>query len=268
MTPYERYCFIMLEKGLEPTMDEAELHKAWGIKIEDKEEHIPFVARNSSTARNVHATLNNHISNTDKKVKKNDQSVLLGVLENRLKDKKKSPKPKAVKPPKIKVVKPPKIPKPPKEPKPPKVNLKAMSPEERRIHTNTLYRLRMEKKRKEQGKAGRFLMSSLSAQEQEEHKKLQRKQYRETSKAKHGVKVMTPEEMQHKRDIANAWYAKNKEQRRIKRNEYIATNPEARIKRNEAVRKWEEKNREHRREYSRLWVLEKRKRLREETLCA
>lgn len=268
MSPYERYCFIMIDKGLEPTMDEAQLHEAWGIKTEDKEEHIPFVARNSSTARNVSTTLNNHVTDVGKKVKKNDQSVLLSVLENRLKDKKKFPKPKAVKPPKIKVVKPPKIPKPPKEPKPPKVNLKAMSPEERRIHTNTLYRLRMEKKRKEQGKEGRLLMSSLSAQEQAEHKRLQRKLYREASKAKHGVKVMTPEEMQRKRDIANAWYAKNKEQRRIKRNEYMATNSEARIKRNEAVRKWEEKNREHRNEYSRQWASQKRKRLREETLCA
>jgi len=103
VTPHERYQAMMKERGLEPTMDEAELHKAWGIKTEDKEEHIPFVARKSSTARNVHATLDNHVADVGKKVKKNDQSDLLGVLENRLKEKKKLPKQNAEKRPRVKM---------------------------------------------------------------------------------------------------------------------------------------------------------------------
>lgn len=260
MSPYENYCNSMKERGLKPTMTEAQLHEAWGIKSVD--EYIPLVARKSATARNVQATLNNHVADVGKTIKKNEQASLLGVLKNRIKDKKK--KPKAVKLPKIKAVKPPKLPKVLK----PKVDLKSMTPEEQRMHKNKLYAARVKKKREAEGKTGRFLMSSLSVEEQAQRKRLQRKQHRETSKTKHGVKVMTPEEMQRKREIANAWYAKNKEKRRLIRNEYMATNPEAKVKRNEAVRKWEEKNREHRREYARLWALEKRKRLREESLCA
>jgi hypothetical protein len=68
MTLHEQYCSQMKERGLEATMSEAELHKALGINKEST--NAPFVARKSSTARNVRATLNNHISEAVKKPKK------------------------------------------------------------------------------------------------------------------------------------------------------------------------------------------------------
>ncbi len=272
MTPYERYCAQMKERGLKPTMNEVQLHEAWGIKTEA--DHIPLVARKSATGKRVEPSLHNHGANkkdTNPPLKVNlldtpkpTSNELLQVLENRLNAKKKSPKLKAVKPPKIKAVK---VPKPPKVSKP-KAVLKYSTPEEKRLRTNMLYAERMKKKREAEGKTGRFLMESLSPEEQLEHKRIQRKQYREAHKAKYGVKVLNVEEIERKKQIAREWYARNREKRWIVRNEYIATNPEARALKNQAVRVWEEKNREHRREYSRQWALAKRKKLREETLAA
>ena len=251
MTPYERYCAQMKERGLKPTMTEAQIHEAFGIKTEDT--HAPLVFRKSVKQ-----------SKPQLKTDAPTANELLNVLTDRLKEKKETKKPKVVKPAKIKAVK---VPKPPKISKP-KVCLSLMTPEERRLHTNTLYTLRMKKKRESEGKTGRFLMESLSLEEQVEHKRIQRKQYRIAHKAKYGVKVLTPEENEHKKQIAREWYAQNREKRRLVRNEYMATNPEAKAKRSEAVHKWEEKNRDHRREYSRQWALAKRKKLREETLAA
>lgn len=102
MSYYENYLSEMKRlKQKPPYMNKEEVRKAWGIETED--EHIPLIARKNYTARNVHATLDNHISHVDKKVKKNDQSVLLSVLENRMKEKKKLPKQTAEKRPRVKM---------------------------------------------------------------------------------------------------------------------------------------------------------------------
>lgn len=117
MTHHERYQAIMKEWGLEPTMNEAQVHEAWGIKSEE-EEHIPLVARKSASRRNVEPTLENHgsskgSSKTTLKINLLDtpspsSSGLLDVLDNRINEKKKPkaetlpkvPKPR-YKPPKI-----------------------------------------------------------------------------------------------------------------------------------------------------------------------
>lgn len=246
LTQYQKYCNLCEDKGIyNPYKTEADYNRAYGIL---EEEAVPLVLRSKHRSSiDDHARVVNQIR--DARAKKKRETRVETIK-----------KPKAVKPPKIKVVKPPKEPKPPKPPKvtKPRANFKAMTPEEQRVHTNMLYAIRMKKKREAQGITGRFLMSSLSAEEQEEHKRLQRKKQREAYKLKHCNREKTPEQMQRKREVSNAWYAKNREECRIKRNEYLAKNPEARAKKNEAVRKWEEKNREHRLEYAREWAKKKR----------
>lgn len=66
MTAYERYCSMMRERDLEPTLSETELHKAWGIEPVD--ESVEFIARQNSTARNVVPTLENNIRTTSKTI--------------------------------------------------------------------------------------------------------------------------------------------------------------------------------------------------------
>lgn len=122
---YPEYCKDMKRLGVEPLPEEI-----WQREYAPKNEPYrePLIISPKNRAHPMSATLENHIADVGKKVKKNDQSDLLSVLENRLKEKKKKlPKPKAVKPIKIKALK---VPKPPKVSKP-KVNLKAMTPEER-----------------------------------------------------------------------------------------------------------------------------------------
>lgn len=59
MTPYEKYCSEMKARGLKPTLSEPQLLEAWGIKPKE-EVHIPFIARKSSSHKNVKPTLSEH----------------------------------------------------------------------------------------------------------------------------------------------------------------------------------------------------------------
>lgn len=87
MTPYENYCNIMKERGMKPTMNEAQVHEAWGIKRE--EEHTPFLSLRSSIHKNIKPTLSVHIDLAKKpkeEIKphaKNEE--LLKKLESRIK---------------------------------------------------------------------------------------------------------------------------------------------------------------------------------------
>jgi hypothetical protein len=48
----------MKERGLKPTMSEAQLLEAWGIKTE--EEHVPLLVRPKKDARLIHPTFKEH----------------------------------------------------------------------------------------------------------------------------------------------------------------------------------------------------------------
>jgi len=59
MSPhYERYLSDCKKLGYAGTLNQKELHKAWGIK--DEEEHEPVIARKSSSLKKIKPTLQSH----------------------------------------------------------------------------------------------------------------------------------------------------------------------------------------------------------------
>jgi len=93
MSPhFEKYCNECKKFGYAPTMNEKELHLAWGIK--DEEIHVPFVARKSSIHKNIKPTLKAHIETTKKTKEESIPQIknidLIKVLDDLIKKPRKS----------------------------------------------------------------------------------------------------------------------------------------------------------------------------------
>ena len=94
---YEAYLSEMKRlNATPPYMSEAQVLESAGIEIEDKEEHISFVARKSATGKRMEPSLHNH----DQPKKMSKSPVKVNLLDiPKIIEEKSPPKPKAAKKP-------------------------------------------------------------------------------------------------------------------------------------------------------------------------
>lgn len=92
MKPYERYCSLMRERGLKPSMNEAQLLEAWGIKKDTISEALSI--RPKRDARKVSASIGNHIKITSEAKPKKAPKAKKEPKPKKPKAVKEQPKPK------------------------------------------------------------------------------------------------------------------------------------------------------------------------------